>query len=1606
MMRKSFKFFEKKQFLWGGRWAFMLWLILWGSVDLAAQSLCPTPPNAVSIGRCGRGPVVFTATMGSIPGSGMRLYNAATGGTLLDQTTRGPQFILTAPDVSQTTQFWIASFVEGCESGRIPVVASIGPSSVPTPIINATTVGRCGPGPVNFLVQNNLLGAEVRLYTQSVGGEPILRSPSQGLVAISTPFLTQSANFWIALHQSGCESERVLVHALITNPLPEAPISAPVSRCGVGNVKITAHIGIQAGNEVRLYDAPFGGSLLDVDESFPYEFNLNLTSSRIFWLAAAANGCEGPRVAVSATVHPLPDKPIAQSNARCQEGRVPFSAQMGNIAGTEIRLYTSSSGGAPIYIDNTEPYEVYTPVLQTTTTFWIASASAFCEGSRISVVATILPQIPAAPSVPVAMQERCEQGSVVFTASMSAPGGEDIRLFDAPFGGRLLQRIARTTAELATPSITTNTDFWISVGAGICEGPRVKVSAHVTPIRPAAPVVSNPIFPRCGIGSVTFTASLVPIPGQVMRMSLYSTPTGGIPISTVDFAPYQLQSPPFLTSVTSYWLAASVGACESPRTLVIADVAVNTPLVPSINSLMVSRCGAGSVAFSATQTSVAGRDFRLYTEQGILVASSSNNPAILSTPALTATQSFILVSGNGACESPKTRVTAVINQLPEPPIALNPFRCGAGELTLSFQTSSVTRQVLLHRSLIEPPILVDNTPPFSFLLNLTQTQTFFAIAQDGACQSSPVVVNVVVGRVPSIGTIQTNAPVCNRSPLSLSVELQPGVNYRWTLPNGNTINAPSIEIFSVTPQDAGFYSVVAISEGCTSLPQSVNVVVRPTPTLSLDKIDIPTPPGNALGTILASATGGQPMYIYTLNNISRASFSTVSFPDLPEGTYTVRVTDSQGCSDIRNIRINRVACDLSATATVTDVLCKGQNTGKIDITVRGGTLPYRFSWSNGSTTEDIENLAAGNYTGRITDKNGCTISATLTVQEPASALEISLTGNGVSCVGCTDGLIIATARGGVPPYRYFLNNSLEQITSAFSGLAAGTYTVTVRDLNFCDASASFTILGPGFTDCNIPPSPAINALSTQSARITWQPAVNATQYQIGYKKVSEPFFNNVFVTSNTYTFNNLEPFTEYEVRVRTYCANGGVTEYSPIIRFFTAPTEPCNVPGRIELGSISSTEAVVYWGGGVGVSNFEVQFKTAESINWQSFTTSNANYTFRGLSSNQGYQVRVRRVCGNGLVSSFTEVFSFQTLVPRPCITPSNLNVDNIVGTTARISWTDAEPSQATEIEWRVRNGGSSWNRALAQQGTTFLLTGLLADTEYEVRIRKVCVGSFSDYTLPIRFVSGSGCLEPSNIVAREVESTNATINWSAIIAAQGYEIFYRELGAPSWQRVTSNTNVLVLANLRPNTTYQLQVRTICDAINSSALSPIFAFTTLAATCRPPESLTLTPSTNSVTLSWPAVANAQFYQVAYRLNNANASWIEFPTSATTTVISGLVRGTEYQVRLRANCNGVFSAWSNTYLFNTTSFRIGNFQEKIVRVYPNPLSDKLFVQSEGATIEAVEIYDLQGSLITRIQSEDANSLLEVDARFLVSGIYVVRVLNENEQEARVFRIIKQ
>ncbi|PLX12894.1 MAG: hypothetical protein C0594_01940, partial [Marinilabiliales bacterium] len=174
------------------------------------------------------------------------------------------------------------------------------------------------------------------------------------------------------------------------------------------------------------------------------------------------------------------------------------------------------------------------------------------------------------------------------------------------------------------------------------------------------------------------------------------------------------------------------------------------------------------------------------------------------------------------------------------------------------------------------------------------------------------------------------------------------------------------------------------------------------------------------------------------------------------GTYDVTVTDIEGCQNTGSATVGEPAL-LSPSISGTDPLCNGDSNGEADLSVSGGTSPYSYLWDTGATTEDITGLSAGTYSVVVTDANGCTSNASITLTDPA-VLTASISGTDPLCNGSSDGEADLTVSGGTASYTYLWDGG--EISEDLTNIPAGTYTVYVSDANGCTSNASITLTEP------------------------------------------------------------------------------------------------------------------------------------------------------------------------------------------------------------------------------------------------------------------------------------------------------------------------------------------------------------------------------------------------------------------------------------------------------------------------------------------------------------------------------------------------------------------
>ncbi|MEA3445395.1 MAG: FISUMP domain-containing protein, partial [Bacteroidota bacterium] len=213
----------------------------------------------------------------------------------------------------------------------------------------------------------------------------------------------------------------------------------------------------------------------------------------------------------------------------------------------------------------------------------------------------------------------------------------------------------------------------------------------------------------------------------------------------------------------------------------------------------------------------------------------------------------------------------------------------------------------------------------------------------------------------------------------------------------------------ITNLSSGAYSIAVTDfNGCTQIHDNI-VIGQPSEINTNITVTQPSDYGIADGAIAMTVSGGVSPYSFLWSN----GATTQSISGLLPGTFNVTIVDSENCTKNESVVVS-LPSGLYFTATINHVSCFGFSNGEINITVNSGVSPYSYFWSNGGTTNQITELATGEYFITIIDSNNNTNTDSYLVTEPDD-LNINFISSDVSCFGDSDGSIEALVTGGTEP---------------------------------------------------------------------------------------------------------------------------------------------------------------------------------------------------------------------------------------------------------------------------------------------------------------------------------------------------------------------------------------------------------------------------------------------------------------------------------------------------------------------------------------------------------------------------------------------------------------
>ncbi len=268
------------------------------------------------------------------------------------------------------------------------------------------------------------------------------------------------------------------------------------------------------------------------------------------------------------------------------------------------------------------------------------------------------------------------------------------------------------------------------------------------------------------------------------------------------------------------------------------------------------------------------------------------------------------------------------------------------------------------------------------------------------------------------------------------------------------------------------YSVlITDAQGCSLGPSNFEVTEPDSLFATASSEDVSCF-GGSDGLIDIDLFGGVVPYFISVNSVIA---DTNYLDSLSAGAYFYNVVDSNNCEISDTIFINEPD-ELIISDSLIDVLCKGESTGEIHLTVTGGISPYEFSIDSGVTFQSqayFDNLSAGSYSIIVKDVNDCLLNSPLyNISEPSLVLSAGLSPPNLLCFADT-GTIILTVSGGTPSYTYSWSNGVT--TQDLYGVGAGNYSVTILDANGCELIQDTIVTEPD--EIVSTPSPVITDLS-------------------------------------------------------------------------------------------------------------------------------------------------------------------------------------------------------------------------------------------------------------------------------------------------------------------------------------------------------------------------------------------------------------------------------------------------------------------------------------------------------------------------------------------------
>ena len=518
-------------------------------------------------------------------------------------------------------------------------------------------------------------------------------------------------------------------------------------------------------------------------------------------------------------------------------------------------------------------------------------------------------------------------------------------------------------------------------------------------------------------GSATVSAS-----GGILPYTYSWAPTGGINPTAIGLCGGTTHTVT-VTDAAGNSCTASQAITEPPDIVIISETPTD-----------ITACGANDGTI--TITAIGGTGTLSYSiDGGVIFPNTTGNFTGLSA----GTYTVVVQDANGCIVTGSILTISEPGAPPAPAAGTNATYCqgdamadltatGSGG-TLTWYDDAGLTNVVGTGATFSPPSTVG-------------TITYYVTETVSGCQSPANSVVITVNPLPTVN-LGSDTTICN----GCSITLDAGAgftSYGWS-------TGESTQIINV--DSAGTYIVqVTDTNGCTAADTIIIDLDLPLCiiTAGIAGTDASCV-GNCDGEANLTVTNGTTPYTFNWSN----GAVTEDLINLCADTYTVTVTDSNGCTASDSVTISSSNTLTAVITGVTPASCLAKCDGIASAFATGGTQPYTYLWNNPSaqTNSIANNLCAGTYIVTVTDAAGCPDTASVTVNSnPEMILNITITN--ATC-GNTDGSASVVVSNGTPTYIYSWSSG--DTLSFADSLASGFYIVTVTDAVGCSNFANVTI---------------------------------------------------------------------------------------------------------------------------------------------------------------------------------------------------------------------------------------------------------------------------------------------------------------------------------------------------------------------------------------------------------------------------------------------------------------------------------------------------------------------------------------------------------------------